>query len=57
MTVNIAALGGELADGIDLLKAQSLPVRIKDDGSLPLLLAIRAAARLCWGGSPGRSGR
>jgi 8-oxo-dGTP pyrophosphatase MutT (NUDIX family) len=44
MTVDIPALGRELADGTDLLKAPSLPARIKEDGSLPLLLALRAAA-------------
>jgi ATP-dependent RNA helicase DeaD len=44
MTVDIPALGRELVDGNDLLKAASLPARIKDDGSLPLLLALRAAA-------------
>lgn len=42
--VDLAALGRELADGTALLSAASLPGRIKEDGSLPLLLAIRAAA-------------
>jgi 8-oxo-dGTP pyrophosphatase MutT (NUDIX family) len=46
MTADVAALGRELAVGIDLLDAPSLPARIKDDGSLPLLLALRAAALL-----------
>lgn len=42
--VDLAALGRELADGTALLSAASLPTRVKEDGSLPLLLAIRAAA-------------
>jgi 8-oxo-dGTP pyrophosphatase MutT (NUDIX family) len=44
MTVDIPALGRELVDGTELLMAPSLPARIKEDGSLPLLLALRAAA-------------
>jgi hypothetical protein len=42
--VDISALGRELAAGTDLLAAPSLPDRIREDGSLPLLLALRAAA-------------
>jgi 8-oxo-dGTP pyrophosphatase MutT (NUDIX family) len=42
--IDLGALGRELADGSDLLDASSLPVRIREDGSLPLLLDIRAAA-------------
>jgi 8-oxo-dGTP pyrophosphatase MutT (NUDIX family) len=42
--VDIEALGHEMTDGADLLTAPSLPRRIRDDGSLPLLLALRAAA-------------
>jgi 8-oxo-dGTP pyrophosphatase MutT (NUDIX family) len=44
ITADIAALGRELANGTDLLDAPSLPARIRDDGSLPLILALRAAA-------------
>jgi 8-oxo-dGTP pyrophosphatase MutT (NUDIX family) len=39
---DLAAVGRELAAGADLLEC--LPERVRDDGSLPLLLAIRAAA-------------
>lgn len=46
VTMDITALGRELAAGVDLHSAPSLPERIKDDGSLPLLLALRAAARM-----------
>lgn len=42
--IDLGALGRELADGSDLLDASSLPARIRDDGSLPLLLGLRAAA-------------
>ena len=42
--VNLDLLGHELASGTELLDASSLPTRIKDEGSLPLLLALRAAA-------------
>lgn len=42
--MNIAALGRELAAGKDLLSAPAMPERLKEDGSLPLLLALRAAA-------------
>lgn len=42
--MDIAALGRELAAGEDLLSAPSMPERVRDDGSLPLLLALRAAA-------------
>jgi ADP-ribose pyrophosphatase YjhB (NUDIX family) len=44
LTVDLPELGRELNDGIGLLNARSLPQRVKDDGSLPLLLALRAAA-------------
>jgi hypothetical protein len=43
--VDLGALGRELENGADLLTAPSLPGRIREDGSLPLLLALRAAAR------------
>jgi 8-oxo-dGTP pyrophosphatase MutT (NUDIX family) len=42
--VDISALGREISNGTELLTAPSLPVRIREDGSLPLLLALRAAA-------------
>jgi hypothetical protein len=42
--VDLGALGRELENGADLLTAPSLPGRIREDGSLPLLLALRAAA-------------
>lgn len=45
--VDFDALGREIANGTRLLEAPSLPMRIRDDGSLPLLLAMRAAA-LWW---------
>lgn len=45
VTMDIAALGRELAAGKDLLSAPSMPERLKEDGSLPLLLALRAAAQ------------
>jgi 8-oxo-dGTP pyrophosphatase MutT (NUDIX family) len=38
------ALGRELAEGAELLTAPGLPPRIREEGSLPLLLAVRAAA-------------
>lgn len=44
LTVDLTQLGRELADGTDLLSSPSLPERIKTQGSLPLLLALRAAA-------------
>jgi 8-oxo-dGTP pyrophosphatase MutT (NUDIX family) len=43
--IDLDALGRELDSGADLLTAPSLPGRIREDGSLPLLLALRAAAR------------
>jgi hypothetical protein len=46
VTMDITALGRELAAGADILSAPSLPERIKEDGSLPLILALRAAARI-----------
>jgi hypothetical protein len=42
--LDLTQLGQELKAGTGLLDAPSLPQRIKEDGSLPLLLAIRAAA-------------
>jgi 8-oxo-dGTP pyrophosphatase MutT (NUDIX family) len=44
LAVDLVQLGRELNDGTGLLDAPSLPQRIKEDGSLPLLLALRAAA-------------
>ncbi|HEX6523951.1 MAG TPA: hypothetical protein VF070_28710 [Streptosporangiaceae bacterium] len=46
VTMDISALGHELAAGEDLLSAPSMPERIRKDGSLPLLLALRAATRM-----------
>lgn len=45
MSVDLAALAEELAGGTPLAEATSLPARLREDGSLPLLLALRAAAR------------
>jgi len=45
LRMDIDALGRELAEGMGLLTAPSLPRRIREDGSLPLLLALRAVAR------------
>lgn len=42
--IDISTLGREIANGAELLTAPSLPTRIREDGSLPLLLALRAAA-------------
>lgn len=42
--VDLDALGRELDSGADLLTAPSMPGRIRQDGSLPVLLALRAAA-------------
>jgi hypothetical protein len=44
LRIDLSELGRELAAGTDLLSAPSLSKTIKDDGSLPLLLALRAAA-------------
>lgn len=44
LTVDVARLGRELVGGTGLLSAPSLPQKIKEQGSLPLLLALRAAA-------------
>jgi len=44
LKTDLAQIGGELADGTDLLSVVSLPQKIKDLGSLPLLIAIRTAA-------------
>jgi hypothetical protein len=41
---DIAELGNELRHGEELLTAPSLPAKLRDDGSLPLLLALRTAA-------------
>ncbi|WP_234995579.1 hypothetical protein [Streptoalloteichus hindustanus] len=43
--VDLRALGRELGAGVDLLAASSLPPQLREDGSLPLLVALRAAAR------------
>jgi hypothetical protein len=40
--VDLAAMGAALGDGVPL--SETLPQRIWEDGSLPLLLALRAAA-------------
>lgn len=42
--MNLDELRRELAAGTDLLDAPSLPRQIRDQGALPLLLAVRAAA-------------
>ncbi len=42
--MDLDALGRELAAGTDLLDVPGLPAPIREDGSLPLLLAVRAAA-------------
>jgi hypothetical protein len=44
LRIDLPELSRELADGTDLLSAPSLPQKIKEQGSLPLLLALRAAA-------------
>jgi hypothetical protein len=44
LTVDLPELGRDLAGGTDLLNSPSLPQKIKEQGSLPLLLALRAAA-------------
>lgn len=44
LEMNLPELGRELAGGTGLLDASSLPRAIKEQGSLPLLLALRAAA-------------
>jgi 8-oxo-dGTP pyrophosphatase MutT (NUDIX family) len=44
LKIDIPELGRDLVGGTDLLSAPSLPQRIKEQGSLPLLLALRAAA-------------
>ncbi|MGW1677073.1 hypothetical protein [Saccharopolyspora sp. NPDC002376] len=45
LEIDLVALGAELRAGTPILEAPSLPPVIRDVGSLPLLLAIRAAAR------------
>ncbi len=42
--LDLDALGRELENGADLLAAPSLPGQIREDGSLPLLLGLRAVA-------------
>jgi len=44
LKVDLTHVGRDLAAGNDLLSIASLPARIKDQGSLPLLLALRTAA-------------
>jgi hypothetical protein len=44
LRIDLPELGRELAGGTDLLSAPSLSRTIKEEGSLPLLLALRAAA-------------
>jgi 8-oxo-dGTP pyrophosphatase MutT (NUDIX family) len=44
ISIDLPQLSQELQNGTDLLDAPSLPARVKEDGSLPLLLALRAAA-------------
>jgi hypothetical protein len=44
MRIDFDALGREITSGMTLFTAPSLPARIRDDGSLPLLLAVRAVA-------------
>ncbi len=44
LRIDLDTLGRELADRAELLAAPRLPPRIREDGSLPLLLAVRAAA-------------
>ncbi len=51
MPVDLPRLSQELKGGAEILAAPGLPARVKDDGSLPLLLALRAAALL---GAPAR---
>jgi hypothetical protein len=42
--MNLDELRRELAAGTELLDAPSLPRQIRDQGALPLLLVVRAAA-------------
>lgn len=42
--VDLAALGADLRQGADVVTARHMPERLSEDGSLPLLLALRAAA-------------
>ncbi|MCI2419510.1 hypothetical protein MOQ72_18870 [Saccharopolyspora sp. K220] len=44
LEIDFSALGGELRAGAHILDAPSLPDTARDVGSLPLMLAIRAAA-------------
>lgn len=50
--VDLGALGRELAAGTDFMAARSLPANIRDEGSLPLLLALRVAAIWTAAGEP-----
>jgi 8-oxo-dGTP pyrophosphatase MutT (NUDIX family) len=44
LPVDLPQLSQGLKSGTEILAAPSLPARVKEDGSLPLLLALRAAA-------------
>jgi len=44
LEVDLPALGRELREGTPLTDAVALPARLRDDGSLPLLLCLRSAA-------------
>lgn len=44
MPIDLPALGADLRAGADLVTSPHLPERLREDGSLPLLLALRAAA-------------
>jgi 8-oxo-dGTP pyrophosphatase MutT (NUDIX family) len=44
ISIDLPQLSQELQNGTDFLDAPSLPARVKEDGSLSLLLALRAAA-------------
>ncbi|HEY6785708.1 MAG TPA: hypothetical protein VI365_00185, partial [Trebonia sp.] len=44
LPVDLRQLSQELKSGTEILAASSLPARVREDGSLPLLLALRAAA-------------
>ena len=55
LRIDLDALGRGLGQGAELLTAPGLPRRIREDGSLPLLLALRAAAR--WRAGPAAGDR